>query len=206
MKNNIRIFSFLLLIFLFSCENKDSQAHKNTQLQQNNTSKNVRQASPNVTLVSVIKKSKAKKTSIWLSIDKKKFTLSVMAGEKTLKTYPMVLGFNQKDDKRLEGDGCTPEGEFKALSKYEHAKWSRFIWVNYPTEDSERKHNLAKKEGKIPENATVGSEIGIHGVPNNDDSIIDKYNHWTLGCISLKTAHIIEIYDVVDKNTRISIK
>ena len=167
MKNNTPTFfvSFLLifsLIFLFSCENKKNTENKSTQIQQNN-GKNVRNASPNATLVSIIKKSKTKKTSIWLSIDKKNLTLSVMADEKQLKTYPVVLGFNEKDDKRLEGDGCTPEGNFKTLSKYKHAKWSRFIWVNYPTEDSERKHQLAKKEGKIPENATVGSEIGIHG-------------------------------------------
>lgn len=206
MKNNTYILSFLLLfpsIFWFSCKDKEN---KSTQIQQNNKNENVRNSFPDATLGSIIKQSKIKKTSIWLHIDKKTLTLSVMAGEKTLKTYPVVLGFNEKDDKRAEGDGCTPEGEFKALSKYKHAKWSRFIWVNYPTKDSERKHQLAKKEGKIPENATVGSEIGIHGVPNNDDSIIDKYSHWTLGCISLKTAHIIEIYDVVDKNTRISIQ
>ena len=204
MKNNtLVLFVLFSLFWLLSCKNNEP---KNTQIHQNNKTENIRNASPNATLVSIIKKSKTKKTSIWLSIDKKNLTLSVMADEKQLKTYPVVLGFNEKDDKRLEGDGCTPEGDFKALSKYKHAKWSRFIWVNYPTEDSERKHQLAKKEGKIPENATVGSEIGIHGVPNNDDSIIDKYNHWTLGCISLKTAHIIEVYDVVDKNTRISIK
>ena len=204
MKNNtLVLFVLFSLFWLLSCKNNEP---KNTQIHQNNKTENIRNASPNATLVSIIKKSKTKKTSIWLSIDKKNLTLSVMADEKQLKTYPVVLGFNEKDDKRLEGDGCTPEGDFKALSKYKHAKWSRFIWVNYPTEDSERKHQLAKKEGKISENATVGSEIGIHGVPNNDDSIIDKYNHWTLGCISLKTAHIIEVYDVVDKNTRISIK
>lgn len=134
---------------------------------------------------------------IEIHIDKSDYTLKITADSITLKSYPCVFGGNPIDDKRYEGDGCTPEGEFRIKAKYPHASWSKFMWVNYPTADSWKKFNEAKQQGKIPQSSTIGGDIGIHGVPNNHNYLIDEKQNWTLGCISLKTPDVDEIYPYV---------
>ncbi|MFB2983067.1 L,D-transpeptidase family protein [Microseira sp. BLCC-F43] len=86
---------------------------------------------------------------------------------------------------------------------YPHAAWSKFIWLDYPTKSSWRKHFKAKREGQINWNDSIGSEIGIHGTP--DDSLIKKKSNWTLGCVSLKNKDVDELYQFVQKGTEVEI-
>lgn len=152
-----------------------------------------------------MKAAQISKGDVSIVIDKSDYTLKVYHKEKFLKSYPVVLGFNPADDKRKEGDGCTPEGTFGIRSMYSHRSWTYFIWIDYPTADSWKKHKKAKADGKIPADATIGGEIGIHGVPEGADYLIDDKVNWTLGCISLKTADIKELYAAVNKNTVVKI-
>lgn len=164
-----------------------------------------REAIPNLPLQQLIDSLHIDTAQIYINIDKSDFTLQLCAGSIVIKTYPVVFGGNPVDDKRIQGDQCTPEGIFHLRNLYPHAKWSKFMWVDYPTEESWEKFNAAKKAGEIPENATIGGEIGIHGTPN-DDSLIDDQVNWTLGCISLKNKHVDEVYEVVRKGTEVRIQ
>jgi len=148
----------------------------------------------------------SKGTKISILIDKSDYQLQVYAADTLVKTYPVVLGGNPTDDKLREGDQCTPEGTFKIVSKYPHKSWSKFIWINYPTADSWRKHKQAKADGLIPKSAKIGGEIGIHGVPKGTDAMIKTGVNWTLGCISLTNADVNEIYPFIDKKTLITIR
>jgi lipoprotein-anchoring transpeptidase ErfK/SrfK len=121
-----------------------------------------------------------------------------------VKAYPVVFG-GPRGDKRQEGDRRTPEGIFRLQDKYPHPNWSKFLWLDYPTADSECKHLLAKGKGEISPVSTVGSEIGIHGVPEGADAWIAQRRNWTLGCPSLTRADIDEIYQVVTKGTMVEI-
>jgi murein L,D-transpeptidase YafK len=141
-----------------------------------------------------------------IKIDKSDYKLSICSNDSVIKEYPVVFGGNPTDDKLIQGDGCTPEGTFKIRSKYPHKSWSKFIWIDYPNKNSWKKHNQAKSEGKIPKNAKIGGEIGIHGVPQNADWAIDAKQNWTLGCISLKNKDINEIYPFVNETTTITIQ
>ena len=152
-----------------------------------------------------IDKSKVDITKTRISIDKSDYQLHLYEGDKLLKTYPVVLGPNPIDDKMREGDGCTPEGVFHVRTKYAHAKWSRFIWVDYPNEESWKKFEKRKIEGMIPKDATIGGDIGIHGVWEGYDSMIADRENWTLGCISLTNPDIRELYDLVRDGTEIEI-
>lgn len=143
---------------------------------------------------------------IKIAVKKSDFTITVIQDGQVLKQYPIVLGKNPKDDKRMEGDYCTPEGQFKMRDKYPHRKWNKFIWLNYPTQESYEKHQQAKKQGQIPENATVGSEIGIHGVPEGKNHWVDNLENWTWGCISMKNDDLDEIYPYINTSTLILIK
>jgi murein L,D-transpeptidase YafK len=147
-----------------------------------------------------------KGTEISILIDKSDYQLHVYTADTLVKTYPVVLGGNPIDDKLREGDQCTPEGTFNIVSKYPHGSWSKFIWIHYPTADSWRKHKKAKADGIIPQNATIGGEIGIHGVPKGADVMIKTRVNWTLGCISLTNADVNEIYPFIDKKTEITIR
>ncbi|MBN1950740.1 MAG: L,D-transpeptidase [Bacteroidales bacterium] len=145
------------------------------------------------------------KEDLLLKIDKSDYTLTIATDSLIIKEYPCVFGGNPIDDKRKEGDQCTPEGEFHMITKYPHKSWSKFIWIDYPTTDSWRKHKAAKANGNIPGSASIGGEIGIHGVPEGMDELIDRKYNWTLGCISLKNKDVNEIYPYMTKSIPILI-
>lgn len=146
------------------------------------------------------------KSELKILIDKSDYKLTVKSSNTIVKEYPVVFGGNPIDDKLMQGDNCTPEGIFYINSKYPHKSWSKFIWLNYPTKDSWKKHNKAKSEGKIPQDAKIGGEIGIHGVPDGFDTAIDYKQNWTLGCISMKNSDVNEMYPFISKSTEILIQ
>jgi murein L,D-transpeptidase YafK len=156
-------------------------------------------------LKDLLKEKNIRPQDLHIEVSKKQYTLKVLCGKTIIKSYPVVLGPNPVDDKRMEGDGCTPEGSFRIQSKYPHNKWSKFMWLNYPTKESYRKHQQAKKEGKIPSQAKIGGEVGIHGVKKGQEFMIKMGINWTKGCISLQNDHIDELYDVIAANTEVII-
>lgn len=158
------------------------------------------------TLSSIITTRHIQLKTIWIAIEKLDYRLSIMSGNDTLKSYPVVFGPNPVDDKEQEGDGRTPEGEFKVRNFYPHQSWSKFIWIDYPNTASIQKFNLLKMQGKLPSHATPGGEIGIHGVPGERDDWIEKRTNWTAGCISLKNADVNEIYNYVFIGMRVHIE
>lgn len=157
-------------------------------------------------LASLIDSLDIEKDALSVLIDKSDYKLSILSHNEIIKEYPVVLGGNPVDDKLMQGDQCTPEGLFNIEMKYPHDAWSKFIWINYPTADSWRKHKAAKQKGEIPATAKIGGEIGIHGVPSGSDSMIDRKINWTLGCISLKNKDVNEIYPYITKQTGILIQ
>lgn len=86
--------------------------------------------------------------------------------------YPVALGSKKLADKRMQGDNLTPEGDFLIQSKYPHKSCKYFMWLNYPTADTKKKHNQAKAAGQIPKNTHIGGEIGIHGVVDGRDFLV----------------------------------
>ena len=47
-----------------------------------------------------------------IEIKKSQRRLQIFDGEKLIKTYKIAIGFAPNGDKRIEGDGKTPEGKF----------------------------------------------------------------------------------------------
>lgn len=156
-------------------------------------------------LEEAISASEIDKTKVSILIEKSYYRLTVYYDGEAVKSYPVVFGGNPVGDKYREGDRRTPEGLFKVRDLYPHDSWSKFIWLDYPTQESWRKHLQAKREGTINWGDSIGGEIGIHGVPNNSDYLIDKRQNWTLGCIALKNKDVDEIYRVLQQNTLVEI-
>ena len=145
------------------------------------------------------------KKDVVIYINKMQHKLTLKADTMVLKEYKCVFGANPIDDKEFEGDYCTPEGTFHIKAKYPHNQWSKFMWIDYPNEESWKKFDANMRMHKISSRARIGGSVGIHGVPNHKDFIIDKGENWTLGCISLKTSDIDEIYNFIDVGTKVVI-
>jgi murein L,D-transpeptidase YafK len=144
--------------------------------------------------------------AIYIVIDKSDYELSIYDEEGWYGTYPVVFGNNNQGDKQMEGDKKTPEGTFKITTKRVHEKWSRFLAIDYPTDESRKKFNERKRRGEIPSTARIGGSIGIHGTWPNEDFVVDKYKNWTLGCISMKRSEVEEIYSFVKVGTKVIIQ
>ncbi|MBD0287392.1 MAG: L,D-transpeptidase, partial [Flavisolibacter sp.] len=110
------------------------------------------------------------------------------------------------DDKKMEGDRKTPEGNFKIASKRVHEKWSRMLLLDYPNAESLAKFNERKRRGEIPPYATPGGGVGIHGTWPRDDYMVDRFSNWTNGCISLKNEDVEDLYNYVPVGTPVTIK
>lgn len=164
------------------------------------------------TMVASYKISKARKTMaspsgpVRIVIDKSDYELHVYDQKGWYATYPVVFGNDPMKDKKVEGDRCTPEGNFKIVNKKPHAKWSRFMLIDYPNGETMAKFNQRKQRGEIPANAKPGGGVGIHGTWPHEDFIIDRYKNWTLGCISLKNSDVQEIYSYIPNGTPVSIR
>lgn len=193
MRISLSIFLFTCLFLLGSCH---PATHDGNKILVNTDH----------SLAKLIDSLKISVKDIYILIDKSDYTLSVIAADQRIKDYPVVFGPNPTDDKRMEGDKCTPEGTFHIVSKYPHKSWNKFLWLNYPTSESWAKHRKAKQEGSIPSDAKIGGEIGIHGVPAGMDALIDAGRNWTLGCISLKNKDVDEIYPYITEQTDIIIR
>jgi murein L,D-transpeptidase YafK len=157
-------------------------------------------------LAAIIKASKINTNSIYFFVDKSDYRLTVMSDSIKLKSYDVVFGGNPKDDKIQQGDGCTPEGWFKIKAMYPHKKWSKFMWIDYPNAQSQKKFNQAVKNKTISADTDIGGDIGIHGVPQGADEMIAKKFNWTLGCISLTNKDVNELYAVAKVGTRVFIQ
>lgn len=139
-------------------------------------------------------------------IDKSNYELYVYDQKGWFATYPVVFGNSSLDDKKMEGDRNTPEGNFKIASKRVHEKWDRFLALDYPTAESLAKFRLRKQRGEIPSNASPGGGVGIHGTWPHDDYMIDRYQNWTNGCISLKNEDVEDLYSYVPVGTPVTIQ
>jgi murein L,D-transpeptidase YafK len=129
--------------------------------------------------------------------------LTCYRGLTPIKTYPVVLGNNPRNDKLCQGDACTPEGVYRVRAKYPHPRWDSFIWLDYPNTQNWLKFARAKKSGRLPPEADIGGEVGIHGTEDPSRNITGE--NWTKGCISLLNADLDEIYPMVNDKTLVVI-
>lgn len=143
---------------------------------------------------------------VYMIIDKSDYELHVYDENGWFATYPVVFGNKNLSDKKMEGDRNTPEGEFHINAKRMHNKWHKFISIDYPNEGSWKKFKERKNRGEIPSAARIGGGIGIHGTWPHEDYQIDRYNNWTLGCISLKNEDIDHLYAYLKIGTKLIIR
>lgn len=133
-------------------------------------------------------------------VDKSKRTLQLIRDGRALKTFAVALGRAPQGDKRMEGDGRTPEGVYTLDWRNPESQFYRAIHVSYPRAD-DIAH--AERWGVSP-----GGLIMIHGLPNGiDDPRVLGHPRidWTNGCIAVTNEEMDEIWARVDDGTTIII-
>lgn len=146
---------------------------------------------------------------VFLLIDKSDYRLYLYEDVTLRKVYKVVFGNRDQSDKRLEGDRRTPEGTFRIQSKRFDKSWSRFMLLDYPNEISWTKFHQLQSQGIVPANASIGGGIGIHGVEYESgirDNYVESRINWTLGCISMKTMDVAELYEIIKVGTPVVIR
>ncbi|HLM02936.1 MAG TPA: L,D-transpeptidase family protein, partial [Pyrinomonadaceae bacterium] len=127
-----------------------------------------------------------------LVVKKKERLLQVYDDGKLIRTYHVALGRAPAGDKRTEGDGKTPEGEFYVFTKNDKSKFYLSLGLSYPNAEAARRglqENLITREEHDeilkavaekrmpPQKTALGGEIYIHG----GGAALD----WTEGCVAL---------------------
>jgi len=141
-----------------------------------------------------------------LIIDKSQYTLNIIKNGEFHSKYNIELGPNPIDDKKIEGDGCTPEGMYHIVNMKDEGqtRYHKALLINYPNSDDKKKFKHLKDSGQILPTDTIGGLIEIHGMGTGYKGN-GKGQNWTLGCIALSNADIDEVFDVVSKNSRVTI-
>ena len=135
---------------------------------------------------------------------KAKRSLFLFDGEVLVRSYAVDLGKNPIGAKLREGDGRTPTGVFRVVTKNAGSPYHRFLGLDYPDVEAVER-GLAEGlispgeaasirdalvVGRCPDWSTaLGGGIGIHGHRRGSD--------WTAGCIALADEHVGELFSVL---------
>ncbi len=129
-------------------------------------------------------------------VNKEERKMFLVNNGRALKTYDIELGFEPTGDKKVEGDGKTPEGTYFIDRRNPNSKFHLSLGISYPNAEDIAE---ARALGQSP-----GGDIFIHGQQNpfkrgrGDDD-------WTWGCISVTNREMEDIYAMVRTGTLITI-
>lgn len=129
-----------------------------------------------------------------IQVQKADRKMYLLHGTKLLKTYDVELGFAPRGDKKVEGDGKTPEGRYFIDRRNPQSSFHLSLGISYPNAQDRAE---ARALGKSP-----GGDIFIHG---RADRFGPKGPDWTAGCISVNNREIEDIYAMVRIGTVIDI-
>lgn len=132
-------------------------------------------------------------------IDKSARSLTLFRRGQPLKSYEVALGSNPVGHKQQQGDGRTPEGQYKIDYRSPNSSFHRSLHISYPDAADVRS---ARRRGVSP-----GGDIMIHGLPNGMGAIgaLHLASDWTKGCIAVTNEEIEEIWRVVPDGTVVEI-
>jgi murein L,D-transpeptidase YafK len=146
-------------------------------------------------------------------VSKSKRQIELYSDGSVVRTYRVGLGSSPVADKKIEGDGATPEGEFYVFVKNPKSNFYLSLGMSYPNvEDAKRglrdglisreQHDAIveaiKRKATPPQYTPLGGLIYIHGGGAGSD--------WTRGCVALENENMKELYDLVEVGTPVTIK
>ena len=160
----------------------------------------LRRVALSILTVSSIAFAAGKEQADHIIVLKSKRTMTLMNGDKTLKTYLVALGGNPAGPKERHGDHKTPEGNYVIDQKNSHSQFHLSLHVSYP--------NAADKARARKLRVSPGGDIMIHGLPPAFSKLgaLHRRFDWTDGCIAVTDQEIEEIWDLVPVGTKVEIR
>ena len=138
-------------------------------------------------------------------IRKNAHTLTLLQGDKVIKSYSVAIGPGGKGPKLREGDSVTPIGRYTIELKKDSI-YTKFLRLSYPNADDRKRFEENVANGVLPKTARIGGDIGIHGSPPAREwKGVHKQSDWTLGCVALDDDEIKEIAGAVRVGTVVEI-
>jgi murein L,D-transpeptidase YafK len=133
-------------------------------------------------------------------IIKSAHSMTLLKGDKVLKTYKIALGTAPVGPKRIEGDHKTPEGNYSIDAKNLQSQFHLALHISYPNAQDRLR---AEKSGAPP-----GGAIMIHGLARQFAYLgrLHRQADWTDGCVAVTNAEIEEIWKLVPLGTRVEIR
>lgn len=127
-------------------------------------------------------------------------TLTLMSGDRVLKTYKVALGGSPVGPKERQGDHKTPEGHYVLDRRNPKSQFYKSIHISYPTSAEIAR---AQKLGVAP-----GGDVFIHGLPKGQGWVGPGHRliDWTDGCIAVTNEEMDEIWRAVPDGTPIEIR
>ncbi len=116
----------------------------------------------------------------WLLVDKSRYLLSILEGQKVLKRYAVAMGSRPMKRKLQLDRASTPEGRYRIVNLQPDATYHKALDIDYPNETDVARHRLLAPQSDI------GGEVQIHGMG------IER--NWTWGCVALRSQDIDEIF------------
>ena len=126
--------------------------------------------------------------------------LDLYRGAKLLKSYSVSLGRNPLGRKQQQGDGRTPEGEYRLDYRKADSSFHRALHISYP---APLDIASARVYGRSP-----GGLVMIHGLKNGLGWLgrLHLAVDWTDGCVAVTNIQIEEIWRAVPDGTKILLK
>lgn len=146
------------------------------------------------------------KNLLEIVVSKSSYRLGLYYRNRLIRSYKAVFGPNPGFNKLMEGDRNTPEGKFTITNKNGASKYNKFLLINYPNDSAYARFNSLKQQGKIPPTARIGGDIGIHGIWQGGDDMIEMGVGWTDGCVAIKNKDIEELFSLVGVGTKVTIR
>lgn len=133
-------------------------------------------------------------------LEKAERRLSLLRGDRVIRTYRVALGGDPIGPKQRQGDSRTPEGRYEIDRKNSASRFHLSLGISYPDANDRAR---ARAAGVSP-----GGDIMIHGLPNGHGAIGAAHSayDWTDGCAAVTDAEIEEIWSLVEIGTPIEIK
>ncbi len=144
--------------------------------------------------------------SLMVIINKSRFLLDVYYRKRKIRSYKVVFGPKPQENKVMKGDRRTPEGWYKVQEKHISGRYNKFIHIDYPNDSAYARFNKLKLQGAIPRDAEIGGDVGIHGVWEGGEDMIDMGIGWTDGCIAMKNTDVDDLYRIVKPGARVLIR
>lgn len=132
-------------------------------------------------------------------IEKAAHRMTLLAGDQPVRIYRVSLGHGGLAAKTREGDGLTPEGDYRITGRNPKSAYHLSLRIGYPTPTQTAD---ARRRGVAP-----GSDIMIHGLPNGRGALAKFYagRDWTDGCVAVNDTEIEEIWRLVQDGATVRI-